>query len=143
VTVYLLSSQSLLDMLSGEVAMKAWTGTVQASAIKLSSVSIGQALYQIEQERDANLRAELEDALEKTIRSLQIYEGIVPFNASAAITWSKLMHMKLLHQDGSNPIEVSSESRMVVATALDKGFTLVDAPRPFHSTVHGLNVKSP
>jgi predicted nucleic acid-binding protein len=141
--VYLLSSQSLLDMLADEPPMKAWTGTVQANSIKLSSVSIGQALYQIEQERDANLRAELDDALEKTIRSLQIYEGIVPFDASAARIWSKLMHMKLLHKDGSNPIEVSSESRMVVATALAKGFTLVDAARPFHSTVQGLKVKSP
>jgi predicted nucleic acid-binding protein len=141
--VYLLSSQSLLDMLGDEPAMKAWTGTVQANSIKLSSVSIGQALYQIEQEQDANLRAELDDALEKTIRSLQIYEGIVPFDASAARTWSKLMRMKLLHQDGSNPIEVSSESRMVVATALAKGFTLVDAARPFHSTVQRLKVISP
>lgn len=130
-------------MLADEPAMKAWTETVQASSIKLSSVSIGQALYQIEQEQHANLRAELNDALEKTIRSLQIFEGIVPFDASAAMTWSKLMHMKLLHKDGSNPIEVSSESRMVVATALDKGFTLVDAARPFHSTVQGLKVKSP
>jgi predicted nucleic acid-binding protein len=141
--VYLLSSQSLLDMLGDEPAMKAWTGTVQANSIKLSSVSIGQALYQIEQEQDANLRAELDDALEKTIRSLQIYEGIVPFDASAARTWSKLMRMKLLHQDGSNPIPVSSESRMVVATALAKGFTLVDAARPFHSTVQRLKVISP
>ena len=141
--VYLLSSQSLLDMLGDEPAMKAWTGTVQANSIKLSSVSIGQALYQIEQEQDANLRAELDDALEKTIRSLQIYEGIVPFDASAARTWSKLMRMKLLHQDGSNPIPVSSESRMVVATALAKGFTLVEAARPFHSAVLGLKVKSP
>jgi predicted nucleic acid-binding protein len=141
--VYLLSSQSLLDMLGDEPAMKAWTGTVQANSIKLSSVSIGQALYQIEQEQDANLRAELDDALEKTIRSLQIYEGIVPFDVSAARTWSKLMRMKLLHQDGSNPIPVSSESRMVVATALAKGFTLVDAARPFHSTVQRLKVISP
>jgi len=141
--VYLLSSQSLLDMLGDELAMKAWTGTVQANSIKLSSVSIGQALYQIEQEQDANLRAELDDALEKTIRSLQIYEGIVPFDASAARTWSKLMRMKLLHQDGSNPIEVSSESRMVVATALAKGFTLVDAARPFHYTVQRLKVIYP
>lgn len=141
--VYLLSSQSLLDMLADEPAMKAWKGTVQASSIKLSSVSIGQALYEIEQQQDANLRAELYDALEKTIRSLQIYEGIVPFDANAAMAWSRLMHMKLLHKAGSNPIEVSSESRMVVATALDKGFTLVDASRPFHSTVQGLKVKSP
>jgi predicted nucleic acid-binding protein len=141
--VYLLSSQSLLDMLGDEPAMKAWTGTVQANSIKLSSVSIGQALYQIEQEQDANLRAELYDALERTVRSLQIYEGIVPFDASAAMTWSKLMQMKLLHKDGPKPIPVSSESRMVVATALDKGFTLVDAARPFHSTVQGLKVKSP
>ena len=141
--IYLLSSQSLLDMLVDEPAMKAWKGTVQASSIKLSSVSIGQALYEIEQQEDANLRAELNDALEKTIRSLQIYDGIVPFDANAAMTWSKLMHMKLLHKDGSNPIDVSSESRMVVATALDKGFTLVDASRPFHSTVPGLKVKSP
>jgi len=143
VIVYLLSSQILLDMLSDEPAMKAWKGTVQASSIKLSSVSIGQALHQIEQEPDANLRAELEDALEKTVRSLEIYDGIVPFDANAARTWSKLMRMKLLHKSGANSIEVSAESRMVVATALDKGFTLVDAPRPFHSAVAGLKIKSP
>jgi predicted nucleic acid-binding protein len=143
VIVYLLSSQSLLDMLVDEPAMKAWKGTVQASSIKLSSVSIGQALYEIEQQQDANLRAELNDALEKTIRSLEIYDGVVPFDGNAAMTWSKLMRMKLLHKDGSNPIDVSSESRMVVATALDKGFTLVDASRPFHSSVQGLKVKSP
>lgn len=141
--VYLLSTQSLLDMLVDEPAMKAWKTTVLASSIKMSSVSIGQALREIERVEDANLRAELNDSLEKTIRGLQIYDGIVPFEANTAITWSKLMRMKLVHRDGPNPVEVSSESRMVVATALEKGFTLVDAPRPFHSAVRGLKIKSP
>lgn len=141
-SIYLLSTQSLLDTLTNEPAMKAWKATVPASSIKLSSISIGLALNDIAEVRDSNEKDELNDALDKTIQSVKIYDGIVPFDA--ALVWSKLMRMKkLLHQDGPDPIEVSSESRMVVATALDKGFTLVDAPRPFHSAIPKLKVKSP
>jgi hypothetical protein len=138
--IFLLSTQALLDLLTGDPKMENWITDKPAQGIEVSSVSIGQVLQLIDQETVAAYRKELADAFEKLLLGLRRYQGIVPFDESASKTWATLMSMPLMHE-GSTP--VSSETRMVIATALTRNAILVDAARPYHAILASLKVQSP
>jgi predicted nucleic acid-binding protein len=141
--IYLLSTQSLLDLLTGKANMEAWKKSTAAQTIELSTVSIGQALNEINKLGNATTRTQLTDALERLILSLKSYQGVVPFDENASRIWVSLMGISLLHREGKPKVEVSSESRMVVATALARGAIYVDAKRPYHANISNLRVLSP
>jgi predicted nucleic acid-binding protein len=138
--IYLLSTQSLLDLLTGQPEMENWMEGKQARSVEISSVSIGQVLRQIHAETNVAERKELESAFEKLLMALRAYQGVIPFDEAASRTWATLCSMALMHD---RSVELSSESRMVVATALTRNATFVDADRPYHAALPSLNVENP
>ena len=138
--IYLLSTQSLLDLLTGQPDMETWMKDKQARSVEISSVSVGQVLRQIHAETNVAERKELESAFEKLLMVFRAYRGVMPFDEPASKTWSTLCSMTLMHDASA---ELSSESRMVVATALTRNATFVDANRPYHADLPSLNVENP
>lgn len=138
--IYLLSTQSLLDLLTGEPAMEAWMKVKQARSVEISTVSVGRVLRMIQTVSDAAERKSLESAFDRLLAAFRIYQGIIPFDESTTKVWAMLLSKKLMH-DSSN--ELSSESRMVVATGFARNATLVDESRPYHAELESLNVENP
>ena len=138
--IYLLSTQSLLDLLTGEPDMMKWMKDKPAKSIEVTSVSIGQAYIEIAKVTDIAYRKQLEKNFERILLTLQSYQGIVPFEGNAAKVWATLTTMALMHDQHK---ELSPESRMVVAIALTRNAALVDQPRPYHAVLPALKVQSP
>lgn len=138
--IYLLSTQSLLDLLTGQPEMEASMEGKQARSVEISSVSIGQVLRQIQAVNAVAARRELDSAFEKLLMVFHTYQGVIPFDEAASKTWATLSSMTLMHDSS---VELSSESRMVVATALVRNATLVDADRPYHAVLPVLSVENP
>jgi hypothetical protein len=139
-TIYLLSTQSLLDYLTGEADITKWMQDIPVKSIEVSSVSVGQVHIEIAKIGDVAFRQQLEIAFDKILLTLQAYQGIIPFEGNAPKTWATLCSMTLMH-DATN--QLSPESRMVVATALTRSATFVDRPRPYHALLPTLKVQSP
>jgi predicted nucleic acid-binding protein len=138
--IYLLSTQALLDLLTGDSKMESWIKDKPAQGIEVSAVSIGQVLHLINKETDAAFRKELTGAFEKLLLGLRRYQGIIPLDESASKTWATLMSMTLMHGESKH---VSPETRMVIASALTRNAILVDAVRPYHSQLPSLKIQSP
>jgi hypothetical protein len=138
--IYLLSTQCMLDLLTGEPDMVAWMKNKPASMIEVCSVSIGQGHSEIAKETNTAFRKALEASFEKLLLGLRLSQGIVAFDESASKVWATLSSMSLIHDQAK---ELSPESRMVVAVALTRNATFVDRPRPYHAQLTGLKVQSP
>jgi hypothetical protein len=139
--IYLLSSQALVDLLTGDPRMVKWIEDKPLQMIEVSAISIGQAMALIDAQADPGLRKELSEELDKLLLWLRRFQATVPFDDSAARTWATLMKMPNLMFDDAN--ELSPEGRMVVAVALTRNAVLIDAPRPYHGDIPSLTVQSP
>jgi predicted nucleic acid-binding protein len=142
--IYLLSTQVLLDLLTGEEPIATWLRGIPLQPVEISAVSIGQALETIQQVKSIAARKNLERQLSIIVATANNSQGVIPFDEDAAGIWSELQGMTLKYRkpDGTMT-DLSSESRMVVATALDRGATLVEAPQPYHQAIQRLTVESP
>lgn len=141
--IYLLSTQSILDILCGETKAQAWQKSVPANAVEVSAVSIGQALVTIQAIEKAARRHAFETALSGFVSAAKVSQGIIPFDEEDALLWADLASLSLPYTapDGTSA-ELSPSSRMVVATALHRGATLVEAPQPYHGRIKGLKTVS-
>lgn len=138
--IFMLSTQSLLDLLTGQPGMDVWMRAKQARSVEISSVSVGQVIHHISAQSDVAYRDRLTRAFEKLLQTFHGYQGVIPFDEDASRTWSTLLTMELMHNAST---ELSSESRMVVASALTRSATFVDAKRPYHAKLVSLKVDSP
>ena len=146
--IYLLSTQALLDILTGKEPMTGWLNSAPRSSVELSTVSIGQAERQIAALANTAQRAALSRALRRFEATLEPHGGIVPFDSEAARTWARLVDADLTYRtvgpDGaSSDGPLGLAARMVVASALARGGTLVEAPQPYHGQIGGLSVEHP
>lgn len=142
--IYLLSTQALLDLLAGEAPITTWLRGIPLQPVEISAVSIGQAQETIQQVKSIAARKNHERQLSIIVATANNIQGVIPFGEVAAGIWSELqgMTLKYTKPDGTMT-DLSSESRMVVATALDRGATLVEAPQPYHQAIQRLTVESP
>ena len=94
-------------------AVLAWLAGVDARALYVSAVTLGefQAGVEMTREQDPARAAELETWLSQIIGSW----NILPMDASAFRLWAKLMHRKS---------DTVIGDAMIVATALVHGFTV-------------------
>lgn len=143
---YLLSTQFVLDILTNRSAAISWYSKTPARSVELSAVSIGQAEQQIEHyARPAN-RNGLLKALRRLEASLDLpgHKGVIPFEAEAARIWARLIDEPLHYTPKNGEARpLSQASKMVVATALATGATIVEAPHPYHNDVARLTVEHP
>jgi predicted nucleic acid-binding protein len=141
--IYILSTQALLDAITGHGNMLQWVRSAPSASIEISAVSIGQALEVIEGATPFR-RQSLRDALARFVSAADVYQGVVSFDADAARHWARLQQMPLRFiPRGGAEMELGTPSRMVVATALSRGGTLVEEPQPYHLSLSPLAVHSP
>ena len=142
--IFFLSTQSLLDVLGGNENIHNWLATIPMQQVEISAVSIGQALDTIQQNSNASKRKSFERQLELIIITVKSNQGVIPFDEEAARIWADLQARTLQYKklDGTTT-ELSSASRMVVATALQQGATFVESSQPYHSAIPDLTTFSP
>jgi predicted nucleic acid-binding protein len=142
--IYMLSTQSLLDLLGGNPGITKWLSSVPVQQVEISAVSVGQAIDTIQQSANAANRNYFQRQLDRIVVTVKSSDGLIPFDEGAARMWAELQSMKLDYKmrDGSNT-ELSAESRMVVATARDRGATFVEDSQPYHAAIPDLQIVSP
>ena len=142
--IFLLSTQSLLDLLSGNPTLHQWLSGIPMQQVEVSAVSIGQALDTIQKNTSPARRNGFQRELGKIVTVVRSNQGVIPFDEGAAGIWADLQARTLEYKkpDGSMT-ELSSASRMVVATALKRGAALVESPQPYHAAIPGLTIVSP
>ena len=143
-TIYFLSTQSLLDVISGNAKIHEWLTGISLQQIEISAVSVGQALATIQQNSNGAVRNSFERQLEKLVTTVRSTQGVIPFDEDAARIWADLEARSLEYRMPDDSVtELSLASRMVVATALLHEATLVESPQPYHAAIAGLHVVSP
>jgi predicted nucleic acid-binding protein len=142
--IFFLSTQSLLDALSGAGNTYNWLSQVTMQQVEISAVSIGQALDTIQQNTNGAVRRNFEQQLERLVVVVRSSQGVIPFDEAAAKIWADLQARTLQYKQSNGVMtELSSASRMVVATALRRGATFVESSQPYHAAISGLTVVSP
>ncbi|MBV1686402.1 hypothetical protein KRR38_01620 [Novosphingobium sp. G106] len=142
--IYLLSTQALLDILTDEPAIATWRRQTPVNTVEISAISVGEALKTIEEVTNAARRRALRSALDIFVAIAAGYQGIAPFDENAARIWADLEATPNLmgRSPSGREAELSSAARMIVATCLARGGTLVEATQPYHTEVK-LSVVSP
>lgn len=112
--------------------------------VQISAVSIGQALELIQQRANPAKRNDYERQLDKLLLIARANQNIIPFDEEAAKIWTDLKVRTLDYKvPGGGATQLSSESRMVVASTMAQGAQLVEAPQPYHAAIPGLIVVNP
>lgn len=139
--MYLLSTQCLLDRITGEAP--ASIDAFPVREIHLSAISIAQAQFAIENAPVADRQGHL-DAMRGYVGMVRSFDNLVPFDERCVAHWVNLRSRGLIttRADGSQ-MRLSEMTTMVVSTAFALNFTLVDYPQPFHSQIPGLVVTNP
>lgn len=139
--IFFLSTQSLLDVLSGKPNVLKLLESIPVQQVEISAVSIGQALDTIQQIKNLAIRKSFERPLETLIATVKSNQGVIPFDEAAARIWAELQARKLeCKKPDGNTTQLSPASRMVVATALQRGAMFVESSQPYHADIPGLNV---
>ncbi len=147
-TIFFLSTQSLLDVLGGKGNTFKWLmgagARIPMQDVEISAVSIGQALDTIQRNTNAVMRKNFERQLTLLVTTVRSSQGVIPFDEGAARIWADLQARTLEYRksDGSTT-ELSPASRMVVATALRRGATFVESSQPYHAVIPDLTIFSP
>ena len=150
---YLLSTQSLLDRLSGRsiYAVSEWLDRQvrAATEVRVSVVSFGLAQAAIDALDDAALRARFHHALDQTRRSLPRHARLT-VDEDTMPPWATLMAVPAAltrYGDRINrraEVELGDAELLVVATALARDLTLVEPSQPYHEVLasYGLETET-
>jgi len=137
--INLLSTQALLDILSGRDELTDWQHSAAANTVEVSVVSIGQARSTINGISNPARRRSFENALDSFVAAMKISDRIISFDEDAAQLWATLVPMDLPYVERTgHKTMLSQPSRMVVATALARDAQLVEEPQPYHDLITGL-----
>lgn len=126
---YLLPAQTLLDLCAEESnPVQVWAQSVDSTALRMSVVSIAQALATVAALPDAQIRARLEADLTSLLADIAADAGPpLAFQTSHADIWKALIGDKTL-------TGLQQTDRQVYATAMHEGLTVVERAR-LHTTV--------
>jgi predicted nucleic acid-binding protein len=135
----LLSTQALIDLIAGDEGIREDASTIDATTVQISAISIAQAkslIYGLDPSEP--LRVPLDELLANFIRQAERTDRIRNFDFSAADRYAPLGTLQLLDAEGD---EVSSEMRMVLATAWANELTVLTPDGPWINTVSKLGIK--
>ena len=142
---YLLSTEALLDFIEKypEGAVATWAARVPQPYINISVISVAQAELAISElpRGDAN-RNPLTVNLEWVTSIAESEDRLRDFDHAAARRWAVIAPLTLTRKAGK---PLGSDTRMVVATALARDFTLVAARDNWTNALegHGLRIVDP
>jgi hypothetical protein len=132
---YLLPAQTLLDMISaGPTPAHTWSDGIDTRSLRVSVISIAQARAAIMNVADAGERTRLDTDFRALLDQLKADGGPpLPFDESQAGVWEALMLEPALKG-------VTQSDRMVYATAMAEGLTVVEAARAATRALQKLGV---
>lgn len=149
---YFLSNQVLLDILGKQEAATQWMAQIPQGSVEISVLSIGQAQREIAKLCSASTREKLLRSLRRIEAAMigkdREHDGVVPFDAEAARIWAELADADLTYivrrpHGSEEEKSLGHVARLVVASALARGATLVEAPQPYHGKIARLSVENP
>jgi hypothetical protein len=132
---YLLPAQTLLDMISvGPTPAHTWADGIDTRSLRVSVISIAQARAAIMNVADAGERSRLDTDFRALLDQLKADGGApLPFDESQAGVWEALMLEPALKG-------VTQSDRMVYATGMYEGLTVVEAARAATPALRKLGV---
>ena len=132
---YLLPAQTLLDMISeGPTPAHGWADGIDTRSLRVSVISIAQARAAIMNVADAGERTRLDTDFRALLDQLKADGGApLAFDESQAAAWEALMLEPALKG-------VTQSDRMVYATAMVEGLTVVEAARAATPALQKLGV---
>ncbi|MFD1555271.1 hypothetical protein ACFSHT_06450 [Paraburkholderia silviterrae] len=141
---FLLGTNTLIDMCVEDTASRKWIeGGVKARDINLSVISVAAARQVIARHKMSEpRRAAFRKALEARLAAL-VDDGSVmlPFGESEAAQWEQWRGHHPLEIDKAGARHpVGQDTRMVIATAVANGCTLVEPEEAYHRELRKLQV---
>ncbi|CAM2152060.1 MULTISPECIES: hypothetical protein [Paraburkholderia] len=141
---FLLGTNTLIDMCIEDTASRKWMESgVKARDINLSVISVAAARQVIAQHKTSEpRRAAFRKALEARLAAL-VDDGsvLLPFDQAEAAEWEQWRgHQPLEIEKGGKRHAVGQDTRMVIATAVANGCTLVEPEEAYHRELRKLQV---
>lgn len=142
--MYLISTQSAVDLICGEPGLQAWVRSVAPDEISVSVVTLGQ----IEAEVLATGVDEGHDEMDAAYRTFKSLAGrtnnIETFDEEIASVWARLRFIDLPYVTAANhTVQVPDPSRMVIATAIVRKLALIERSQPYHALLRDLMTFDP
>jgi hypothetical protein len=144
----LLSVQALLDLssFSDQNPVVRWAATLNLDHVYISVIAAGLAQAEINGLADSDPR---KSALHSNLNALLDDFGhpstqrLVPIDLAVVRRWTTLCGLNLTGRsaDGTE-CPLDRASRLVVATALDRGYDLVEDEQPYHKTLKSYGLKT-
>lgn len=129
-----------MDLICGQPEMSRWVGSVAAAEVHVSAVSVAHVQSEIFATPADEGRGELDSALRTFLAYARRANVVEIFDEEAAQVYARLPQGQLLLEDGA---ELGDMSRMVVATAIERGLTLVEEAQPYHADIGNLRAVDP
>lgn len=139
--MFLLATQAALDLIAGEPKIGAWASRVAHREISVSAISVGLIIEVINGLPPGDpARTGLSAALNQLLGTTHAAGTLLPFDHRAARRWAELLPLALARIGTARATVLSSEERMVVATAIEFNLILVDREQPYQATLAPLNL---
>lgn len=140
--MYLLSTQTFMDLLCGVEEVKEFADRIPRGAVYLSSVSLGIVEEEIRATPVRRGRDELDRYFRRVLSMARTHSNVEAFGEAAASVWARLGdHDLQVYDEGVRAM--SDVERMVVATALDRSLVLVEQKQAYHDLLPELRVVDP
>lgn len=139
--MYLLATQTLMDLLCGVPEVKEFADGVPRGGVYLSVISLGVVDGAIRETGVTEGRDQLNRLFRRVLSMARTHSTVEVFGEPAASIWAKLSALDLQVDDGMR--HFSDVERMVVATAIERKLVLVEQAQPYHSELPELKVVDP
>lgn len=140
--MYLLSTQTLMDLLCGVDAVKEFADRLQRGAVYLSVVSVGMVDEAIKETPTNQGRDNLDRYFRRVLSMARTNSTVEIFSESTASIWARLAAFDLQFDDDGER-RMTDVERMVVATAIDRKLALVEPRQAYHDQLPELKVVDP
>jgi hypothetical protein len=148
---FLLSVQALLDLSTfhDQNPVVRWAATQNLNHVYISVIAAGLAQAEINSLADSDHRkAPLHKNLNVHLANFghPSAQRLVPIDLAVVRRWAPLCSLELMARSADGSVRrLDSASLLVVATALERGYDLVEEDQPYHKTLksHGLNTVVP
>jgi hypothetical protein len=138
--MYLLSSQALLDLVTGHPKMTGWVQGIPSLDVGISVLSFGRVKQVSETLPNEDPRkGNLDNAITAAAGIMRNTGRIESFDYPACLIWIKLLNIELnKYSNGNTVISLDDEDRMIIATAIDRALVYVEHAQPYHSILSDL-----
>jgi predicted nucleic acid-binding protein len=148
VAAYLLGTRALVDLVRRvSNPVKQWADGIPTTGdrIYVSVVSIGQIQAEIDQLRAGDPQKPLWQAHFRAAIATFSPSYVLGIDEAIAMRWATLLPLTLNTTDKSGQVALAADSRLVLATAMERNLIVVDPTEQCHQVLaaHGLRSSDP